>query len=373
MLGPTLGGWLTDYVSWRAAFYVNLPVGLIAMSAIYYKFPDIRPPGRPGRLDWAGVLTLTGCVVPLLLALTWVTDYGWTSRRVEFLLAFSVVMLAAFLYAETRAAEPLIPLSLFRNPVISVCSIAVFTLGMGMFGVILYLPLYMQGVLGASATRSGNLLTPLMMGMVAGSIVTGQMNLRMATYKPSAVVGSILVAAGMILLARMDGATQMSSVVVAMVIGGFGMGLLNPVYTVAVQNSAPRHHMGAATASTTFFRSIGSTLGVAVFGSLLLTNYHRDFANGVPPGTPQSALQPFSNPMMLPQIRSQLETSFGQASGGLNLLSSLLANVRGALAHGLHLIFLSSAILMTLAVVLHLLLPNVRLQARMHEHEPPAH
>jgi MFS family permease len=249
--------------------------------------------------------------------------------------------------------------------------VAVFVMGMGMFGMIIYLPLYMQGVLGASATRSGNLLTPLMMAMVAGSIVTGQMNLRLATYKPSAVVGSILVAVGLALMARMDGATLMSQVILAMLISGFGMGLLNPVYTVAVQNAAPHYHMGAATASTTFFRAIGSTLGVAIFGSVLLTNYHRDFARGIPAGTPQTVLGAFSNPMMLAQNRPQLEASFAQLPHGLNLLQVLLLNVRGALVHGLHLIFLSSAVLTAAAIVLHVALRNVPLRGHMHDHEPP--
>ena len=164
IFGPTLGGLLTDHLSWRWCFYVNLPVGIIAIAAIYLEFPYFHPQGVRRIIDWFGVVTLIGCLVPLLLALTWVTNYGWSSTRVESLLAVAVVMLCAFLYAETNAAEPLIPLSLFRDPIIRVCSIANFVLGMGMFGVIIYLPLFMQGVLGVSATQSGSLLTPLMLG-----------------------------------------------------------------------------------------------------------------------------------------------------------------------------------------------------------------
>ena len=149
-----------------------------------------------------------------------------------------------------------------------------------------------------------------------------------------------------------------------MVVAGFGMGLLNPVYTVAVQNAAPPRLMGAATASTTFFRSIGSTVGVAIFGSVLLTVYHGDFANGIPAGTPPGALQPFSNPLMLAQIRPQLEAAFGRLPDGLHLLQALLASVRTALIHGLRLIFFCSAAIMTGAVLLHLMLPNVRLRGR---------
>lgn len=375
MFGPTAGGFITDHFSWRAAFYVNLPVGILAVLAIYFEFPDLHKKGVDRKIDWAGVATLILCIVPLLLALTWVTNYGWSSPRVESLLALAAVMLCAFLYAETKAKEPLIPLALFKNPVISTCSLAVFILGMGMFGVIIYLPLFMQGVLGVTATASGNLLTPLMMGAVAGSIVTGQMNARLGTYKPSALVGSVLVAIGMILFARMDGSTTRMEVVVGMVIAGIGMGLLQPVYTVAVQNSAPPEHMGAATASTAFFRSIGSTVGVAVFGSILLTKFHSDFDAAIPPGTPKLALDAFSNPLMLGAMRPQLEAAFSKYPGGLKLLAALFGNVRTALIHGLNEIFFASAVIMTLSIGLHIFLKDVKLRGRgpAPVDAPPAH
>src|SRR5262249_3781754 len=145
IFGPTLGGWLTDHWSWRACFYVNLPVGAIAVAAIYFEFPHMKPRGATRKLDWAGFATLIGTFVPLLLALTWATQYGWTSTRVESLLALSAVMLVAFLYAESRAAEPVVPLVLFENSIISVCSVCAVVLGIGMFGVLIYLPTFMHG------------------------------------------------------------------------------------------------------------------------------------------------------------------------------------------------------------------------------------
>jgi EmrB/QacA subfamily drug resistance transporter len=370
IFGPTLGGWLTDHVSWRSVFYVNLPVGIVAIVAIWLEFPYWRPERVKRSIDWAGVTTLISCIVPLLLALTWVTDYGWTSARVELLLVISAVMLAAFLRIERKAVEPLIPLELFRNPVISMASAASFILGMGMFGVIIYLPLFMQGVLGVSATQSGNLLTPLLLSSVVGSIFTGQINLRFRTYKPSAVAGSILVAAGMTLFALMGATTGRGEVLRAMLIAGFGMGLLMPVYTVAIQNAASREHMGAASAVPTFFRSIGSTVGVAIFGTVLLTNYQRDFAKGVPAGTSESLLKPFLNPLMLVQIRPQLDATFGRTPGGPELLRTLLGNVRMALVHGINLIFISSAAIMAAAVVLNLLLRSVPLHHGSAKAEP---
>ena len=372
IFGPTLGGWLTDNWSWRACFYVNLPFGALAIAAIYFEFPNMKPRGSSRRLDWAGFATLIGAVVPLLLALTWATRYGWTSTRVVSLIVLSIVMLIALIYSESRAAEPIIPLVLFHDPVIGVCSAAAFVLGMGMFGTIIYLPLFMQGVLGVSATQSGNLLTPLLMGVVVSSIIGGQMISRTGEYKAQGVVGAVLIAIGMIMFARMDAETARLYVAAAMVVAGFGMGLLQPVYTLAVQNVAPRESMGAATSSTIFFRSIGSTVGVAAFGSVMLTQYRDEFTRSIPAGVPQAALPYFENPLLLVQVRPQLEQMFGRAPGGLQLLQTLMDGVKAALMHGLQEIFFWSAAIMTASIVLHLFLRRVPLRARAAADTPAA-
>jgi EmrB/QacA subfamily drug resistance transporter len=364
IFGPTLGGWLTDHLSWRWCFWVNLPVGVIAIAAIWLEFPAFHPQGVRRIIDWGGVFTLVACLVPLLLALTWVTQYGWTSTRVESLLAIAAVMLIAFLWVETKAPEPLLPLSLFSDPIIRVCSLANFMVGIGMFGVIIYLPLFMQGVLGVSATRSGSLLTPMMLAAVTGNIVGGQITSRVGKYKKLAVAGSLLIAAGMIVFARLDMSTPHWMVVFGMVLCGLGMGFVQPVYTVAVQNAAPRQHMGTATASTQFFRAIGSTVGVAAFGSVLLTIYHRDFANSVPPQTPARLLQYFNNPLMLPLIRPQLEAGVRPYPGGLQLLQKLFDNVKFSLAHGIQVIFIAGAVIMSLAVLWNLTLREIPLRGR---------
>ena len=369
IFGPTLGGWLTDQVSWRACFYVNLPVGIIAISAIYLEFPNFHPRGERRQLDWLGILSLVGSMVPLLLALTWASDLGWRSTRVDTLLVAAAAMLVVFLYVERRAPEPLIPLSLFKVPVISICSACAFLVGMGMFGMIIYLPLFMQGVLQVSATRSGNLMMPMMMGAVIGTFISGQAMSRLGTYKTLALVGSVLVAAGMAFFAQMGPYTPPLEVVAGMLAAGLGMGLLMPVYTVAVQNVAPRIHMGAATASTIFFRSIGSTVGVAVFGSVMLGVYHREMADRIQAAAPVATRAWFANPLMLVQMRPQLEAAFSE-HGGVDALNALLAHVRTALAGGLHLAFLLSALLMTAAIGLHVGLRDVRLRSQAHMPEP---
>lgn len=372
IFGPTLGGWITDQFSWRWTFYVNLPVGLFAAGVIFFEFPYFRPHGVKRQIDWLGVASLIACLAPLLLALTWVSDYGWGAPRVLGLLGIAAVMLGVFLWAETGAAEPLLPLWLFRDPIITVSAMAIFVLGVGMFGVILYVPLFMQGVLGVSATHSGSLLTPLLIGAVISSVASGQIISKTGRYRWLAVSGAALATCGMYLLAAMDGSTTEAQVIRNMIVAGVGIGIMQPIYTLVVQNVAPPQHMGAATASTQFFRSIGSTVGVAVFGSVLLTLYHRYFDANIPPGTPARALAPFRNPLQLVQIRPRLEAAFGAYPGGLDLLHTLFKNVHDALIEGLHAIFLIGAVLMTIGVVVNLFLKEVPLRKRGEVRAPVA-
>ena len=361
IVGPTLGGWITDQFSWRWTFWVNLPVGVLALAAILVEFPYFRPHGVWRQIDWWGVFTLTSCLVPLLLALTWVTNYGWSSQRVVGLLIVSAIMLAAFLIAEHRAEEPLLPLRLFLDRTIAVSSVAVFLLGFGMFGVILYVPLFMQVVLGASATGSGSLLTPLLVGAVVAAIASGNIISRTGRYRMLAVCGSVLATLGMFLMAAMNGSTTRWEVVRNMIVAGLGIGLMQPIYTLVVQNVAPPAQMGAATASTQFFRSIGATVGVAIFGSILLTRYHDRFERGIPQGLPANALEPFKEPLMLMRMRPHLEAIYSRQP---ELLAKLIANVRGALLDGLHYIFLSGAILMMVTVAANLLLRDIPLRKK---------
>jgi EmrB/QacA subfamily drug resistance transporter len=372
IFGPTLGGWLTDHWSWRACFYVNLPVGIIALLALHFEFPNMKPRPSNKRIDWAGFGLLIATVVPLLLALTWVPQHGWDSLRVWPLLACSALMLAAFIANEARAADAIIPLSLFRNSIIAVCSLCSFVLGMGMFGAVIYLPLFMQGVLGTSAMQSGNLLTPLLIGAVVGAIIGGQAVSRTGEYKMLGIIGSILLAIGMALFARMTAETSHGYVVWSMVVAGLGMGLLQPVYTIAVQNVAPRERMGTATSSTIFFRSIGSTVGVAAFGSVMLTRYHDEFLRLAPRDLPAAALPYLTNPILLAQSRPELAAIFMKAPGGLAMVQPVIASVKTALLHGLQEVFFFGAILMAIAVVPHLFLKREPLRSRAALADAPA-
>jgi MFS family permease len=235
---------------------------------------------------------------------------------------------------------------------------------MGMFGAVIYLPLYMQGVLGTSATQSGNLLTPLLIGAVVGMIIGGQTVSRTGEYKVLGVIGSILLACGMVLFARMTGETSRGYVVWSMVVAGIGMGFLQPVYTIAVQNVAPRDRMGTATSSTIFFRSIGSTVGVALFGSVMLTRYHDEFLRLAPQGLPAEAMPYLTNPILLAQSRPELAAIFMKTPGGLAMVQPVITSVKTALLHGLQEVFFFGAVIMAVAVIPHLFLRREPLRSR---------
>jgi EmrB/QacA subfamily drug resistance transporter len=364
VFGPTLGGWLTDGPGWRWVFYVNLPVGILAISVLWVAFPNIKPQGVRRVIDWLGAGTLIACLVPLLLALTWVTDYGWTSPRVLGLLALSAIMLPAFIFSESRAIEPLMPLSLFKNSIVALSSVSLLITGLGMFGAILFLPLFMQSVIGVSATRSGSLLTPMMLMVSFGSIASGQIVSRMGRYKWLAIFGMAMMACGMALMAGMGTDTTQAITVRNMIIVGAGLGLVMPLYTLIVQNAVPQSQLGVATASTQFFRSIGGTLGAAIFGSIMLSRYRENFDASLPQGVPAALQEPFRNPLQLAQIRSQLEAAFAQVPNGQGqaLLDHLFLNVRDSLVYALNGVFLIAAIVVAAAGVLNFALREIPLR-----------
>jgi EmrB/QacA subfamily drug resistance transporter len=370
VFGPALGGWITDNFTWRWVFYVNLPVGIVAIAALYFFFPYFNPEGGRRVIDWAGVTTLIACLVPLLLALTWIATYGWTSARTLGLLAFAAVMLGAFLFFETRAEEPILSLALFKNRTFSISAVALFMTGMGMFGAILFIPLFMQGVIGSSATQSGSLLTPLMLTLIGGSIISGQLVSRTGHYKYQAIIGLAIMTGGLLLLAGMHSDTTQAIVVRNMVVFGLGLGLTMPIYTLIVQNAVERRVLGAATAATQFFRQIGGTIGTAIFTSIMLSRFSSHFDANVPAGTPPQLVEPFKNPLQLVQILPQLQAQFAQIPNGLQFLQAMLTNVKESLVYAIQGSFLLGAVLVAVACGVNFFLKELPLRKSFAEPVP---
>jgi MFS family permease len=370
VVGPALGGFLTDQWSWRWAFYVNIPFGLVTLALIGRWFPHVVPQGERRRLDLAGIATLIGSVVPLLLALTWGgSEYPWTSPVVLALLGLAAAMLVFFVGVERAAEQPVIPLSLFRNRIFSITILATAVTAMGMFGAGVYVPLFVQGVMGATATESGTILMPMMITMVLASIVSGQVVARTGRYRLLMLAGLATMTAGLLMLTQMDAGTSRGTLVRNLVITGIGLGGTLPMFVIVIQNAVPVDMLGVVTGTTQFFRQIGGTVGVALMGSAMTNRFHVALERAMPPdlavALPNDAREILSNPQALvnPGAVADLAATFaGLSAHSSAMLDQAMAALRSALVAGIHEVFIIGATMVAIAFVACLFLPEIPLR-----------
>ena len=371
VIGPVVGGFLTDGPGWRYVFYVNLPIGLVAWLILFFSFPHVRVrrEHKPS-IDYLGAGALVCSIVPLLLALSWGgRDYSWSSSVVTGLLVFGGVMSVVLFAVERRAAEPIIPLKLFKNRIVWTCMAASGIVSVGMFGTTLFIPLFIQAVIGTSATRSGTVLMPMTFAMVLASIMTGQLVSRLGRYRIFAITGVCITALGMALLALMDVNTQNFTIMRNVVVMGFGIGMTMPVFSLAVQNAVDIRQVGTATSTVQFVRSVGGALGTAVFGSVLVNRFVPIFHDSLPPWVKAQVsaeqLAKFDNPQILMGRGAggrlgSVFASFGNQADAVR--EAVVGAARVGLADALHMIFLTAAILLGLGVLVTLLLRDIPLR-----------
>ena len=369
IVGPTLGGWITDNWGWRWVFYVNMPVGVIAILTAGFVMPKLVI-HRQHIIDYLGVVTLVAGTVPLLLAFSWAgTQYAWGSWQIISLFSFSVVMLITFFLVEMRATEPIISPQLFKNSIFTVSTIAMFLVSAGLFGAILYLPLFVQGVLGNTATDSGLVLTPLMLGFMFSSIVGGQLLSRTGRYKILAMIGFTIAAIGMFMLSRMTPNTSQVEVVRNMLVTGLGIGVMMSLFTIVVQNAFPYRQLGEVTASLTFFRSIGSTMGVAVMGTIMTNEFQNALQSNIPAILKRlvsaDRLAQLENPQLLlaPDVVAKIQHSFAALGPqGLIIFKQLIEAIQKSLSTAITDVFFLGFILMVLGFISVLFLREIPLR-----------
>jgi EmrB/QacA subfamily drug resistance transporter len=303
VVGPTVGGWLTDHgplvsnlvtnaTRWRWVFYLNIPIGIVALvvllvylpsnlstrSNIYKGWAAIR------RIDFQGALFASSATICLLLGLTWGGDqiYAWNSIQVIGILIASVVLYTAFIIGERFAAEPILPLGLFRNQVFAADSLLSLASGMVLLSLVIYLPFYLQGVLGESATNSGEVITPLTVSLVIGSATAGFVIARIGRYHLITIIGAIILTIGVFLMTFMSATTSLLDATIFMIIAGVGLGMFFSVTTLAVQNALPRRRMGVGTGAMRYLSALGQTLGVAIAGTVVNNTIATELAKRLP-------------------------------------------------------------------------------------------
>ncbi|OLD27270.1 MAG: MFS transporter [Chloroflexi bacterium 13_1_40CM_3_65_12] len=357
IVGPAAGGFITDHYSWRWLFFVNLPFAVLTLIvvALYMHVPNER---RKHALDIGGSVTLSLGIASALLATVWGgTQYAWDSWQIIGLYSAAVVLLAVFIWFERRAPEPVLPLYLFKSSIFTFSNIAGIGVAMTMFGAIFFLPVFVQGVIGNSATNSGEILVPMLLAMVASSIGSGQLISRTGRYKVILLAGLALMAAGYVMITTFDIHTTNQTLVEAMILIGLGLGCTMQTYTLVVQNSVTRADLAVATSATQLSRSIGSALGLAIMGTILTQGLASALATYLPPS-----------------VLNQFHASGGAASAGsvfdptllAHLPPAIAAGIRHGLSDALHPVFVAGLAMIVVAFVATLFIHEVPLRQTAH-------
>lgn len=342
VVGPTLGGFITDNLSWNWIFLFNVPAGIPVLLLMARTFPRTRPEVERRSLDYPGMATLVLAVVPILLALSWGgVQYEWGSTQTIGFLAFGLAMAAAFVVIESRSDSPIMPLDVYRHRTVAVSMVVTFLSGLALYGSIMFVPLFFQGILGASATSSGSLLTPMMLAVVFGAVLSGFLLRRTGgRYRIQALISTGLMTMGMFLISSMDERTSFAGAVGFIVVMGLGLGGTLPVFTVAVQNSVPFKLRGLATSILLFYRLVGGMMGLAVLGGVLTKKFSWRL-EGALSDTVRAALSSGrldaikKNPRGLfdPSTTDTLRAEFAEAGAdGARMADMLLDTLNSALA-----------------------------------------
>jgi EmrB/QacA subfamily drug resistance transporter len=371
VLGPGVGGYIVEHLEWHWVFWLFLPLGIMAFFMILILFPKVERQASQS-IDYLGSVLLTLTIVPMLLAFSWAgTKYSWASSAILGLFGLTLGALVLFILAETKAKTPVLPLSLFKESVVSISNVIGFIMNGGMMGALTYMPFYIQGVMGISPTYAGYVTMPMSISMFAVSAYAGRRMTKTGKYKNMALLGLSIMVAGMLLMVLMTYAKSLPLAIISMVVFGFGLGLGMPVFMLAVQNVVHPKDLGVATASVQLFRNLGSTIGIAVMGTVLSTSIAGRMGglaagNGaIKDPAAMQKLSQYLNPQLLLD-HSKLEAIQSSLPAAVQpIFLQLMENLKQALTGALSNVFIMGASLMAVALLLTFLLKELPLRTTM--------
>lgn len=368
IVGPALGGWITDTFSWRWVFYINLPFAVLAIVGVVVTLPKVRAEHRV-KIDWLGSIILVLGLVPILLGFTWAgTKYAWGSPTELALFIGGSIVLAFFVIWELKAADPLLAPSLFKNRIFSTSLVLGVLVGMTMFGSLMFLPIYVQGVLGLNAQSSGWVMTPMMVGFIVGSVVSGQVMSKTGRYKYLAWLSGAIIVLGSVLLNQMNVSTTWLTVVINMMVLGLGIGSLMPLMNMVVQNAFPYKMMGTVNSTQQFVSSLGGVIASPIFGSILTKAFSDKLSQTLPASLKQFkgklvGLNPQS--LLTAQAQQAISAEFNKyGAAGHQLYLQLMDAVKISLTYGIQHLFAVGLVFAILSFIGTFFLPEIKLKGK---------